>query len=159
LNQDPTFVGLDNYTRLISDGEFHQALLNTFYYTAVVVVALIVLPLLLAIAMNAALPLRSLFRVAIFLPVITSTVVVSLIWSILFNPGGIVNQLLSTAHLPQQPFLADGKHAMAVIMGLGAWQGLGYFMIIYLAALQGVPREQVEAAAIDGANRWQSVWH
>lgn len=159
LNQEPTFVGLDNYTRLISDGQFHQALLNTFYYTAVVVVSLIVLPLVLAIAMNAKLPGRSLFRVAIFLPVITSQVVVSLIWSILFNQGGIVNQLLAAAHLPAQPFLADGRQAMGIIMALSTWQGLGYYMIIYLAALQGVPRELVEAAAIDGAGRWRSVWH
>jgi ABC-type sugar transport system permease subunit len=159
LNQDPTFVGLDNYARLIGDGEFHQALLNTLYYTVVVVAATMVLPLALAIAMNAKLPGRTLFRVAIFLPVITSQVVVSLIWSILFNESGIVNQLLTAAHLPAQPFLAEGKHAMGIIMGLGTWQGLGYFMIIYLAALQGVPRELVEAAAIDGADRWRSVWH
>ena len=159
LNQDPTFIGLQNYARLAGDAEFRGALLNTIDYTVVVVLAETTIPLGLAILLNEPLRGRTAARIALFLPVITSYVVVALIWSIMFNAQGVVNTGLQGLHLPGQPFFADGKQAMGIVMALGIWKDLGYYMIIYLAALQAVPRELVEAAAIDGASRARSIWH
>jgi ABC-type sugar transport system permease subunit len=157
LNQEPTFIGLQNYVRMAQDPEFWQALVNTFDYTVVVVLAETTIPLALALMMNEPLRGRTALRIALFLPVITSYVVVALIWSMLFQQQGAVNGLLRALHLPAQPFFADGRQAMAIVMALGVWKDLGYYMIIYLAALQAVPHELVEAAAIDGANRWRSI--
>jgi ABC-type sugar transport system permease subunit len=159
LNEDPTFIGLQNYGRLLQDGEFRQALLNTIDYTVIVVLAETTIPLGLALLLNEPLRGRTLARIALFLPVITSYVVVALIWSILFNESGVINTGLQGIHLHSQPFFADGKQAMAIVMGLGVWKDLGYYMIIYLAALQAVPHDLQEAAAIDGASRWRSIWH
>jgi putative chitobiose transport system permease protein len=159
LGQDQTFIGLQNYAQLVNDAESRQSLLNTFAYTVVVVLAETTIPLALALALNEPLRGRTLLRIAIFLPVITAYVVVALIWSIMFNQQGVVNGALQALHLPAQPFFADGKQAMAIVMAVGVWKDLGYYMIIYLAALQAVPNELVEAAAIDGANRWRSIWH
>lgn len=160
LNTAPVFVGLQNYRTLFTDALFHQALVNTILFTVVVVVGDTVLALLLAMALNEPLHGRAIFRVAVFLPVMTSWVVVALIWQILFNEQGIVNTVLeSVLHLKSQPWFADGAHAMGVIMAVSIWKDLGYYMIIFLAALQGVPRELKEAAAIDGATRFQSGWH
>ena len=160
LNTVPVFVGLQNYRTLFLDAVFHQALVNTIVFTAVVVVGDTVLALLLAMALNEPLHGRAIFRIAVFLPVMTSWVVVALIWQILFNEQGVVNTMLeSVLHLKSQAWFSDGAHAMGVIMAVSIWKDLGYYMIIFLAALQGVPKELKEAAAIDGANRWQSGWH
>lgn len=160
LNTVPVFVGLQNYRTLLSDADFRQALFNTIAFTVVVVLGDTVLSLLLAIALNEPIRGRTVFRIAVFLPVMTSWVVVAVIWQIMFNEQGIVNTLLeSVFHLPSQSFFADGKKAMGIVMAVSVWKDLGYYMIIFLAALQGVPRELKEAAAIDGANRWQSGWH
>jgi putative chitobiose transport system permease protein len=159
LNQEPTFIGFQNYVRLAGDADFRQSLMNTIDYTVIVVLAETTIPLGLAILLNEPLRGRTLVRIALFLPVITSYVVVALIWSIMFNAQGVVNTGLQALHLPGQPFFADGKQAMGIVMALGIWKDLGYYMIIYLAALQAVPRELVEAAAIDGASRARSIWH
>jgi len=159
LNQAPTFVGFQNYARLVTDPDFRQALVNTFDYTVIVVLAETSIPLALALMMNEPLRGRTALRIALFLPVITSYVVVALIWSIMFNDQGVVNGGLQALHLRPQPFFGDGKQAMAIVMAVGIWKDLGYYMIIYLAALQAVPHELVEASAIDGANRWRSLWH
>ena len=159
LNDEPSFVGLQNYVRMVGDPEFRQALVNTFDYTVVVVVAETTIPLALALMLNEPLRGRTVLRIALFLPVITSYVVVALIWSMLFQQQGAINGGLRALHLSPQPFFADGKQAMAIVMALGIWKDLGYYMIIYLAALQAVPHELIEASAIDGANRWRSIWH
>jgi ABC-type sugar transport system permease subunit len=159
LNQDPTFIGLQNYLTLMKDGEFRQAMLNTFDYTIVVVAAEITIPLGLALLLNEPLRGRTVARFALFLPVITSYVVVALIWSVLFNESGVINTSLQGIHLHSQPFFADGRQAMGIVMALGVWKDLGYYMIIYLAALQAVPHDLAEAAAIDGASRLRSIWH
>jgi putative chitobiose transport system permease protein len=159
LGQEQTFIGLQNYVQLLHDADFRQALVNTFDYTVIVVLAEATIPLALALMLNEPLRGRTLLRIAIFLPVITAYVVVALIWAILFNDQGVVNGGLQALHLPAQPFLADGRQAMAIVMAVGVWKDLGYYMIIYLAALQAVPHELVEAAAIDGASRWRSIWH
>lgn len=153
------FIGLDNYTRAVHDPVFWRALVNSSAYMAVTVPAQIVLGLLAAVLLDARLPGRAVFRVLFYLPVITSWVVVSLLFQYLFSSDtGVANW-----------FLKDGLHAvndnvnwlqqrwtaMAVLMLLGIWKGIGWTMVIFLAALQGVPRELHEAAAIDGAGPWR----
>jgi ABC-type sugar transport system permease subunit len=99
------------------------------------------------------------FRTALFLPVVTSWVVVSLIWSMLFNQQGYANTLLQWIGFSPQPFLTSGSQAMWIIISMSVWKNLGYYMVIYLAALQGVSQELYDAAAVDGAGRWKQIWH
>lgn len=159
LNQTPTFVGLSNFVRLFTDGEFLGSVRNTVYFTVFAVIGETVLPLLLALAMNARLPFRTVLRTAYFLPVVSSWVVVSLIWSMLFGQQGLVNGVLQTLGLNIQPFLSDPNQAMWIVISVSVWKNLGYYMVIYLAALQGVPQELYEAAAMDGATKWRQIWH
>jgi ABC-type sugar transport system permease subunit len=159
LNQPPTFVGLANFVRLFTDGEFLGSVRNTVYFTVFAVIGETVLPLLLALAMNARLPFRTVLRTAYFLPVVSSWVVVSLIWSMLFGQQGLVNGVLQSLGLSIQPFLSDPNQAMWIVIAVSVWKNLGYYMVIYLAALQGVPQELYEAASMDGATKWRQIWH
>lgn len=159
LNQTPRFVGLQNFAQALGDSNFRAALGNTFYYGVFAVTGETLIPLALAIILNGQLRGRLLFRTAYFLPVVMSWVVVSLMWSILFDQQGIINGFLQDVGLAQQPFLANGMQAKWVIIASGVWKDTGYYMIIYLAALQGVSTDLVEAAAIDGADGWRSIWH
>jgi ABC-type sugar transport system permease subunit len=159
LNRAPVFVGLANFVRLLADGQFWRALRNTAYFTLFAVVGEAVLSLLVALVMNEKLRWRLAFRTAFFLPVVTSWVVVSIMWSMLFARQGLANSVLQWAGLPPQPFLAEGTQAMWIIIALSVWKNLGYYMVIFLAGLQGVPNELYEAASIDGAMRWRQVWH
>ena len=159
LNRTPTFVGAGNFVQLFQDPEFHTALRNTFFFAFFAVLGETTLPLLMALAMNERLPFRTLFRTAFFLPVVTSWVVVSLIWSMLFAQQGLVNSVVQLLGFGPQPFFSNGGQAMWIIIALSIWKNLGYYMVIYLAALQGVPQDLYEAAAVDGANRVRQLWH
>jgi ABC-type sugar transport system permease subunit len=159
LNQPPVFVGLQNFVRLFTDPEFLTAFRNTAYFSVFVVIGETVVPLFMAIAMNQHLPFRAVLRTAYFLPVVISWTVVSLIWSMLFAQQGLVNSMLQLFGLPIQPFFSDPNQAMWIIIAVSIWRNLGYYMVIYLAALQGVPHELYEAAAMDGASSWRQTWH
>jgi ABC-type sugar transport system permease subunit len=159
LNQTPVFVGVQNFARLFTDLEFLTALRNTAVIAVFVVIGETVLPLIMAIAMNERLPFRTVLRTAYFLPVVTSWTVVSLIWSMLFSQQGLANSIVQLFGLPVQPFFSDPTQAMGIIIAVTIWRNLGYYMIIYLAALQGVPQELYEAASIDGATKWRQIWH
>jgi ABC-type sugar transport system permease subunit len=159
LNRTPTFVGAGNFVQLFTDPEFYTALRNTFYFAFFVVIGETALPLLMAVAMNEALPFRALFRTAFFLPVVCSWVVVSLIWALLFAQQGLVNGVIQALGFPPQPFFSNGSQAMWILIATTVWRNLGYYMVIYLAALQGVPQDLYEAASVDGATRWRQIWH
>jgi ABC-type sugar transport system permease subunit len=159
LNQAPVFVGLQNFTQLFTDPDFLTALRNTAFFTVFVVIGETVLPLFMAIAMNEHLPFRALLRTAYFLPVVTSWTVVSLIWSMLFAQQGVANATLQLFGFPVQPFFSDPNQSMWIMIAVTIWRNLGYYMIIYLAALQGVPPELYDAAAVDGATRLRQIWH
>jgi len=159
LNRQPAFVGGDNFVRLFTDAEFLNALRNTAYFAVFTVVGEAVLPLLMAIAMNEHLPFRTLLRTAYFLPVVTSWVVVSLIWSMLFGQQGLANSFIQAIGFSSQPFFSDATQARWIIIAVSIWKNLGYYMVIYLAALQGVPQELYDAAAVDGATKWRQTWH
>jgi multiple sugar transport system permease protein len=146
------FVGLHNYGRAIHDPIFWRGLENTGFYMAVTVPAQIVLGMIAAVLLDARMPARGLFRTIYYLPVVTSWVVVSLLFRYLFiTQGGLVNGAL---HI-NVDWLGSRWTAMLVIAILGIWKGIGWSMVIFLAALQGVPRELKEAAAVDGANAWR----
>jgi multiple sugar transport system permease protein len=152
------FLGLHNYNRAIHDPIFWRALENTGFYMGVTVPAQIVLGLLAAVLLDAAIPARGLFRTLYYLPVVTSWVVVSLLFRYLFiTQGGLVNWILhDNLHLVGHDinWLGARWSAMGVLSILGIWKGVGWSMVIFLAALQGVPVELKEAAAVDGAKAW-----
>ena len=159
LNQPPVFIGLGNFVRMAQDGQFLHALGNTFYYTVFSVIGETCLALIVALIMNESLHGRLLFRTAFFLPVVTSWVIVSIMWTMLFSRQGIVNGALNWAGLLQQPFLGDSTQAMWIIIALGVWKNMGYYMVIFLAGLQGVSQDLYEAASLDGATRLRQLWH
>ena len=153
------FLGFGNYSRAFHDPIFWRALANTGFYMAVTVPAQVVLGLATAVLLDARMPGRALFRTLYYLPVVTSWVVVSLLFRYLFiTDGGLVNWVLHdgihvTGHNVE--WLGHRWSAMLAISILGVWKGIGWSMVIFLAALQGVPRELHEAAAVDGATAWR----
>lgn len=153
------FVGLSNYAQLASDPTFWKALANSLIYLAGVVPALIVLPLGIAILVNV--PMRGIgfFRAAYYLPVVIPIVVVGLTWKWLYAENGLVNWVAQAA-MPwlmthPVPWLSQPETALGAVMAVTVWKGLGYYMVIYLAGLQGIPSEIYESADLDGAQRWQ----
>lgn len=148
----PKFVGLDNFVALLSDRRFLVALRNTVFYTVTSVPLGLVLGLALALALNQRLRGISWIRTAYFLPVVTSTVAISLVWSWIYSPDhGPLNGVLQFVGLPAQKWISDPFWAMPAIVVMSVWQGLGTTVIIFLAGLQGIPEEYYDAAAVDGA--------
>ncbi|MEU2552677.1 sugar ABC transporter permease [Streptomyces sp. NPDC013313] len=145
------FVGLANFRELLHDDMFWTGLRNSVLYVLGVVPALVVLPLLLALLVRRDIPGIAFFRSAFYTPVVASIVVVGLIWVWLLDERGLVNSLLETVGVGRIGFLSDQWLLLLSAMAVTVWKGLGYYMIIYLAALAGVPRELHEAAAVDGA--------
>jgi multiple sugar transport system permease protein len=152
------WVGFGNYTRELHDPIFWRGLVNTGFYMAVTVPAQIVIGLAVAVLLDARIPGRAAFRTLFYLPVITSWVVVSLLFRYLFiTDGGLFNWVLhDSLHVTGHniDWLGQRWTALTAIAILGVWKGIGWSMVIFLAALQGVPRELKEAAAVDGANAW-----
>lgn len=159
LNRTPAFIGLGNFIRLAQDAQFRHALGNTAYFTLFAVIGETIISLVVAFMMNEQLRGRLVLRTALFLPVVTSWVLVSIMWSMLFAREGLINGALRAVGLPIQPFLANPVQAMWIIIALSVWKNVGYFMVIFLAGLQSVPQELYEAAALDGASRLRQMWH
>ncbi|MFD5768242.1 carbohydrate ABC transporter permease [Streptomyces sp. NPDC127049] len=156
------FTGLDNYRRLLSDDAFWLSLRNTALYVVVVVPLMVVLPLLVAALVQRRIAGIGFFRAVFYSPVVASMVVAGLIWSWLLSSDGIVNSLLRALHLVAEPlpFLTDSRLLLFSAMAMTVWKGLGYYMVVYLAALANVPRSLLEAAEVDGAGpvrRFMSV--
>ena len=151
----PHWIGLGNYARLFSTPLVWQIFGNTLYYTGVIVPVGTALALGLALALNRGLRGVVLLRSLYFLPVISSTVAVSLVWGWLYNQQfGLINYLLSVVGITGPAWLADTRTAMPAVLIMSIWKGLGYNMVIFLAGLQGIPQELYEAAKIDGAGAW-----
>lgn len=152
------FVGLQNFiTMFTKDSSFWISLKNTLYYTIVTVPVTMALSLFLAILMNKNLKGRVFYRSVLFFPYVASLVAVAVVWMALFNPDrGPVNSILMAIGIDNPPrWAASTTWAMPTIIGLTVWKGMGYYMIVYLAALQGVPGDLYEAASLDGASKWQ----
>lgn len=156
----PQFVGMENFTRLLADERFGYAMVTSLVYVLVCVPLLTFLPLGLALLVQRRLPGIAVFRTTYYFPVIASVVVVGIIWAWVFDTKGIINESLAFTGLTDQPieFLIDRWLILLSAISLTVWKGLGYYMVVYLAALTAVDRELHEAAALDGAGAWRRFW-
>jgi len=155
LSPHAPFIGLSNYRQLIHDPVVIQGTEHTLVYTALFVPGTMAVGLFLAIAMNRKLRFMWFYRTAAYATMAISTISEALVFIWLFDPSyGIVNYAFSLVGLPQQQFLNDPSEALFVIVTMTIWGWSGFAVVIYLAALQGIPKELTEAAAIDGAGRW-----
>ncbi len=154
-----TFIGVSNYSRLLSDDRFLLSLINTAYYTAASTLPILALPLLLAVALNRDVPLKALLRGAFFFPFTLSVVTVGLTWLWLLDPVvGPFSYYLKWIGVPVGSILAEPRWAMWGIVVTSVWWVTGYYLVLYLAGLQDIPRHLYEAAAIDGSGAWRSFW-
>ena len=154
------FVGLDNYARLFEDERFHEAILNTVYYTAVSVPVTIGIGLAVALLLNNQIRARGLFRTFFYLPVVTPLVIASIIWKWIYNGDyGLANYYLLKFNLIQEPllWLSDKNLAMPSVIITSVWKGVGFAMVVYLAGLQSIPEDYYDAAKIDGATGWRRL--
>lgn len=148
------FCGLNNFLELFQDKIFMKSLLNTVYFTVIVVPLQCLLALGLALLISSRRKGVSVFRAAYFSPMVTSMVVIAILWTVLYNPNpnsGLINAFLVKLGFEPVKFLKDPKTAMNSIIFMSAWQAAGYQMMIFLAGLQAIPKDQYEAASIDGA--------
>jgi multiple sugar transport system permease protein len=155
LSPHTPFVGLSNYRHLVHDPAVLSATEHTIVYTVLFVPGTMLVGLFLAVAMNRELKFIWFYRTAAYATMAISTISEALVFIWLFDPSfGIVNYFFSVVGLPQQQFLNNPSQALGVIVVMTIWGWTGFAVVIYLAALQGVPKELTEAAAIDGAGRW-----
>lgn len=152
------FVGLDNFIRLLDDDRAKIALLNTAKYVLIVVPTQTFLALVLAASLNAGLKGEKFFRIVYFLPTLTSSAVLTLIFMWMYNQNGLINEILEKVGLPTYNWLGDPSVALNAIMIMNIWSTAPFFMVIYLAALQGIPKSLYEAADLDGANAIQKFF-
>ncbi len=156
----PVWINIDNYKQLLHDPLFWVGLKNSAYYSLLTVPAGIVVSLLLALLVNIPLKGINIFRTIYFIPVVTSITAISLVWKWLYNPEfGILNFILEKFGLPPQQWLNDVHLAMPCIALMSIWRSMGYNMVIFLAGIKAIPTQLYEASRIDGANRFQMLWH
>lgn len=154
----PEFVGLDNYRAALADPILGRVMRNTVTYSAGTVPLLVIVSLALAMALNQPIRGRTLFRVILFMPVVSSTVAVAMVWRWIYAPFGALNALLVSVGLPVVGWLTTTTWAMPAVILMSVWQSVGYSMVIFLAGLQGIPQHLYDAAAVDGASPWQRFW-
>ncbi len=156
----PAFAGLDNVKLLASDARFWQAVGNTFVFLGIHLPLQIVTALMLAVTLNRPLMFRAFWRAAFFLPVVISGAVVAILWNALYATDvGLINALLTKIGVAPVPWLTDPSVAMAAIAVMVTWKNVGFYVIIYLAGLQYIPRSCQEAIELDGATAWQRFRH
>lgn len=156
---DMKWRGLENYTYLLQeDSVFPKALLNTFIFAVGGVTSNVVLGLGFALLLNQPVRFKTMWRVLYFLPVMTAPLALAVLFGFLFNRNyGVVNNVLVTLGLPRQSFFNNPDQALMVIIFIAIYQYVGYYVVIYLAGLQGIPQDYYDAASVDGANRWQRL--
>lgn len=152
----PEFVGLKNFSKMLNDDTFWISLKNTFLYTIGVVPLTLICSLGLAILLNKKIRGMKFFRTAFFFPYVTSLVAIAVVWNMLFHPTmGPINQFLRLFIENPPGWTSSSDWALTAIVIVSVWRGMGYYMILYLAGLQSVPKELYEAASMDGANKWK----
>ena len=152
------FVGLENYKAVLGDPAVRESFVNVVEFLLINVPATVLLSLVLASALNGAIRGRTFLRVAYFAPYVTASVALVAVWLFLFSQSGMVNQVLGPL-APDPSWLVNSTLAMPVIASFVTWKQLGFFVLLYLAALQNVPKELYESAASDGAGRFGVFWH
>lgn len=161
-NNPMKFVGISNFTAIFSDDRFTSALKNTIVYSVFTVPFTLVVALALAILLNQKMKGTTFFRTVTFFPYVASLVAVAAVWNMLFTPSeeGLINQLLiNVFHAEPLKWAASPNTVMLTIVLFSIWKNMGYYMVIYLAGLQGISEDLYEAAAIDGANSWEQFWY
>ncbi|MBP2058831.1 fructooligosaccharide transport system permease protein [Lactobacillus colini] len=154
------FVGLQNYINTFKDPVFLQSLKNIAQFIVFIMPIQVGAALGLALIVNKKRPGNMFFKISFFAPQVVSLTVVSILWMYILNPDqGLLNGILGIFHIKPQPFLTSPKQAMFAIIGVSAWQGAGYQMLIFLSGLQSIPQSLYEAAELDGANAWQRFIH
>ncbi|MCS5735981.1 carbohydrate ABC transporter permease [Herbiconiux daphne] len=156
-----TFIGLDNYVKVLSDPQLGQAALNTLYFAALALLFGYPVPLVVAVLMSEVKRARGLYSALAYLPVVVPPVVAVLLWKVFYNadPTGPFNTVLSWVGIPPQPWLQSAASAMPSLVLEATWAAAGGTIIIYLAALTSVSPDLYDAAEIDGAGIWKKVWH
>lgn len=152
---NPAYVGLHNYIQLFKSPIFYQVLGNTFIYLFVAVPILATVPLFLAILINQKIKGITLYKILIYLPVIVSIVVAAIAFKWLYADQGILNYFMQKIGFHSIGWLTDTRFALISVIIVTIWKGIGYYMMIYLAGLMGVPKELYEACDIDGASAWR----
>lgn len=152
---EPTFAGFENYVRLFHSKEFYTTLFNTFLFLILVVPVLAVFPLIVAIFINQKIRAINIYKVLIYLPVVVSIVVVAIAFKWLYAQEGILNYITELIGLQPIGWLTDTKFAMISVAIVTIYKGIGYYMMIYLSALIGVPKDLYEAAEVDGASEFR----
>lgn len=160
LFRPPTWIGLDNYSRLTQDAIFAKVLKNTAWFVLASVPLQMGIGLLAALALNRGIRGQNFFRVAYFLPAVTSTIAAALVWAWLFNSNyGVINALLSGLGVTDPPrWLASTKWAMPAVIIVSVWQNAGYAMVLFLAGLQNIRTDLYDAAALDSCRGWRRLW-
>lgn len=157
--EEPHFVGFDQYRRLIQDPFFWNALLNSLLYLVVVVPILSLAPIFLAVLVNRKLRGISVFRAIYYLPVVTSLVVTGLMWKWVYEENGVLNFILERFGLLNEPvaWLATPASSLFAVMVVTIWSGMGFYMVIYLAGLQSIPKALYETAELQGVSRFRQT--
>jgi multiple sugar transport system permease protein len=159
LQTQPTWAGFGNYREMFADPTFRDSVKNTVIYTVLFVPITLALSLLAAAALNRKIRGITVYRVAVFIPVVTSTVATGVIFTWLLDPEfGLVNSVITKIGLPRLGFFADPHQALYAVVVMTVWGWVGFGALIYLAGLQGVPRDLVEAALIDGCSKRGAFW-
>ena len=160
LGKEPTWVGVENYARQVADPLFWRVLGNTVYFTVGFIPSMLALSLLLALGLNQRLRFVVVYRALYFLPAITSSVAIALVWAWLYNPDfGLINLALAAVGVSGPKWTASLAWAMPSVIIVSVWHALGYNAVVFLAGLKAIPRELYEAAKVDGANRWALARH
>jgi multiple sugar transport system permease protein len=157
--QPARFIGFDNFIRLFGSDTFWASLRNTVIFAVVIVPIQSLLALGLAMLINVKMRGVNFFRTIYFLPVVTSMVVVSILWLFLYQPNGLINALLAKVGIQGPDWLGNPNTALFAIIILSIWQAVGFHMVIWLSGLQTIPGELYEAASLDGATTWQQFLH
>jgi multiple sugar transport system permease protein len=152
---DRPFVGLENYTTVLLDPDVRQSFVNVGEFLVINVPLTVILSLVLATALNSVVHARTFLRVSYYVPYVTASVALVAVWLFLFSNNGMVNQVLGPL-APDPSWLVNSKLAMPVIALFVTWKQLGFFILLYLAALQGISKELYDAAAVDGATKFQA---
>jgi multiple sugar transport system permease protein len=155
----PQFVGFSNYIRLLTtDPSFFTILGNTLFFTVEYLVLNIVISLTLAVWISSLKRGQRWFRVIFFIPTFTPTIAVSIVWLLIFTPGGVMDYVFQSLSLNFPNLLLDGRLAMQAVIIVTLWASVGYNMVLFNAALDLVPQSYLEAARIDGASAWDRFW-
>ena len=159
LIRETRFVGLDNFRYIFNNEMFVSGLKNSLMFLLMVPFVQVG-AIVLAVLVNNRLPGIRLFRAAFYVPVVTTVSVVGIMWGFMFHEQGALNYVMMTLKLVNAPvgWLTNDSLALFAVMFVTLWRGLGWYMVMYLAALQSIPSDMQEAAMLDGANRWQRFW-